>query len=327
MFIIKFIQASLVAAFSLLLISCTPTPSSSWSGYVEGEYLYISSPIGGRIESLHVKAGQEVAKDVPLFNLDNQAEQAGRDEAAARVLSANAQAANISKGKRSEEIKVIQSQLNNAKTQSTLAKSELGRLEKLVAQGFISQSKLDDAKTAFQLSQGRVTELEASLKVAQLPARSDERDVANANAQAAEQMLKLNDWKTAQKSVTAPQAGLIADVFFRAGEVVNAGQAVLSLLPPDNIKLRFFIPESQLGSITVGQSVSIHCDACTNPITAHITRISSQAEYTPPMIYSNAQKAKLVFMVEARPDQAQTVKLHPGQPIEVTPSTTAEKKS
>ena len=184
-------------------------------------------------------------------------------------------------------------------------------------------------------SQARVDELSAALRVASLPARVDERSALSAAASAADQVVRQTLWRSGQKSLAAPQAGLIAEVFFRPGEYVAAGQPVLSLLPPENIKLRFFVPESELGSIATGQAVQISCDACATPIAAHITRIASQAEYTPPVIYSNAQRAKLVFMVEARPDQATAPQLHPGQPVEVkamqaaksASATATEKKS
>jgi HlyD family secretion protein len=320
----KLAVGALLSSLSLLLSfslsACKPALNPGWSGYVEGDYLYLSSPIAGRIETLSVAAGQQVKQTAPLFSLDKEMELASHDEAAARALSAKAQAANTEKGKRREEIAVTQAQLNNALAQATLARNDLTRQQQLVAQGFISKARIDDANTAVKLTQARVDELSAALQVAQLPARSDERSAALATANAADQVVRQTIWRSGQKSQFAPQTGLVAEVFFRAGEYVNAGQAVVSLLPPENIKLRFFVPEAELGSISTGQAVQVTCDGCTAPIAAHITRISTQAEYTPPVIYSNAQRAKLVFMIEARPDQGSSLQLHPGQPIDVKPA-------
>ena len=109
----------------------------------------------------------------------------------------------------------------------------------------------------------------------------------------------------------------MADTFFRAGEWVAAGQPVVSLLPPGATKARFFVPESELGAIAIGQAVSVACDGCSAPVAARISFISTQAEYTPPVIYSNSQRARLVFMVEARPDPKDAARLRPGQPIDV----------
>ncbi|MBC3872105.1 HlyD family secretion protein [Undibacterium flavidum] len=306
-------------SLSLLCLSaCQPNTPPSWSGYVEGDYLYLSAPIGGRIDRLAVQAGQQVEANAFLFQLDKEAEEASRDELAARLLVAQAQADNTTKGRRQDELAVTQAQLANAQAQATLAQNDLQRQQQLLTQGFISKAKLDDALTNVKLTQARVKELNAALAVAKLPSRIDERNAAIANTSAAQQALRLANWRSAQKSQNAPVAGQITEVFFRPGEVVAAGQPILSLLAPSNVKLRFFVPESELATIKAGQHVQITCDQCGAPITATITRISSQAEYTPPVIYSNAQRAKLVFMVEAKPDSVST-SLHPGLAIDVKP--------
>jgi HlyD family secretion protein len=124
----------------------------------------------------------------------------------------------------------------------------------------------------------------------------------------------------------APAAARVADTYFRVGEWVNAGVPVVSLLPEGAIKARFFVPEADLGSITPGQAVTLSCDGCGAPIAARITRIATQAEYTPPVIFSNAQRAKLVFMVEAKPDGTDGKRLKPGQPLDVRRATPADGK-
>jgi HlyD family secretion protein len=307
---------SLICLICLSLTACQPTTSPGWSGYVEGEYLYLSAPIGGRIDKLGVTAGQQVEANAFLFQLDKEAEEASREEVAARLIVAKAQAENASKGRRQDELAITQAQLTNAQAQATLAQNDLQRQQQLLTQGFISRAKLDDALTHVKLTQARIKELNAALAVAKLPSRIDERKAADANAEAAQQALRLANWRSAQKSQNAPQAGQIADIFFRPGEVVAAGQPVLSLLPPANIKLRFFVPEGEIATLKAGQVVQISCDQCGALIKASITRIATQAEYTPPVIYSNSQRAKLVFMVEAKPDPA-SPPLHPGQPIDV----------
>jgi HlyD family secretion protein len=106
-------------------------------------------------------------------------------------------------------------------------------------------------------------------------------------------------------------------VFFRQGEYVQAGQPVVALLPPANIKLRFFVPESELAALKLGQAIRVRCDGCGAPVVATLSHIASQAEYTPPVIYSNSQRARLVFMVEAKPEPADAARLHPGQPVDI----------
>lgn len=308
-----------LAAALGVLAACGAAPERRWSGYVEGDYVYVASPLGGALTALAVQRGQSVDKDAPLFALDSAAERAAREEAAARAQSAQAQAANTDKGRRREEIAVTEAQLAQARSQAALAASELKRQQQLVAQGFVSASRLDDARTAAEQSRARVAELEAALRVARLPARSDERAAADALSDAARSALAQVQWREQQKQQRAPAAGLVADTFFRVGEWVQPGQPVVSLLPTGAVHARFFVPEAELAGVALGQTVELHCDGCGAPIAARIDFIASRAEYTPPVIYSNAQRSRLVFMVQARPSPADGARLKPGQPLDVTP--------
>jgi HlyD family secretion protein len=302
---------------AMLLAACGKQADPAWSGYVEGDYVYVASPLGGTLESLAVRRGQAVARGAPLFVLESESEKAARDDAAARAAAAQAQAQNTQKGRRAPEIAINQAQLAQARAEAQLAATEYERQRQLLAQGFISASRLDDARTAVEQTRQKVAELSAALRVAQLPAREDERAAAAASAQAAEQALRQTEWRSRQKQRTAPADAQVADTYFRVGEWVAPGQPVLALLPPGATRARFFVPQDELASIAIGQPVAIHCDGCGAPIAARIDFIATQAEYTPPVIYSNSQRARLVFMVEARPDAKDGVRLKPGQPVDV----------
>jgi HlyD family secretion protein len=303
----------------LLLAACQPTVAPGWSGYVEGDYVYVSSALGGTLSLLNVRSGDQATKDMPLFALEAENEQAARLEADARLARANAQLANTDKGKRHDEIAVIQAQINQASAQARLTAAELAREQQLVKQGFVSAAHSDELRAAQAQSAARLEELSAQLRVAQLPARVDERAAAAADTDAARQSVRQSAWREAQKSRAAPVAGLVTDTFFRVGEAVQAGQPVLALLPPGNVKARFFVPEGAVGKLQMGAAVNIVCDGCAAPIPAKISFVSNRAEYTPPVIYSNMQRAKLVFMVEARPSPADGARLKPGQPVDVVP--------
>jgi HlyD family secretion protein len=307
-----------LALAAAALAACGDAATPGWSGYGEGDYVYVAAPLAGTLATLEVQAGQDVARGAALFALDADVEQAARAEGQARLAAAAAQAANTGKGRRSDEIAVTQAQLAQARAAAELAAADLLRQQQLVAQGFITPARLDDAKTALAQAQARVAELTATLQVARLPARSDEQQAARASADAAAQPLRQQPWRVQQMRQAAPAAARVADTYFRVGEWVNAGVPVVSLLPEGATKARFFVPEAEIGAVAPGQSVTIHCDGCGAPIAARITRIATQAEYTPPVIYSNAQRAKLVFMVEAKPDAAADGRrLKPGQPVDV----------
>ncbi|MBI5256239.1 MAG: HlyD family efflux transporter periplasmic adaptor subunit [Burkholderiales bacterium] len=306
------------AAFALLaLAGCQGPPPPAWSGYVEGEYVQVAAPLAGTLATLSVAAGAPVAQGAALFTLEADAEQRAQAEAQARLDAARAQARNTDSGRRDDELAVTRAQLAQARAQAALARSELARQQQLFEQGFIARARLDDASTAAAQGSARVAELEAALRAARLPARPDERQAAQATATAAGEALRQQQWRVAQKAQRAPVAAQVADTYFRVGEWVPAGQPVVSLLPAGAVKARFYVAETEVARLAAGQRVQIHCDGCGTPIAAQITRIATQAEYTPPVIYSNAQRAKLVFMVEARPAAADAARLRPGQPVDV----------
>ena len=305
----------------LFLAACQPKAAPGWSGYAEGDYVYVSSALGGTLSQLNVRAGDQVTQGMALFALEAENELAARQEADARLARTEAQLANANKGKRQDEIAVIEAQIDQARAQARLNAAALAREEKLVQQGFVSAAHRDELRAAQAQSSAHLDELLAQLKVARLPARVDERAAAAADREAARQSVRQLAWREAQKSRSAPASGVVSDTFFRVGEWVQAGQPVLALLPPGNIKARFFVPEGVVGQLRTGAAVTLVCDGCPAPIPARISFIANRAEYTPPVIYSNAQRAKLVFMVEARPSPADAVKLKPGQPLEVRPAT------
>ena len=310
--------AGLCITAVLGLAACTEQQAAAWSGYVVGDFVYVAAPLSGKLETLQVRASDQVEQGAWLFSLESASELAAQDEAAARLQGARAQQANLEKGRRTEEQAVIQAQLAQARIAEALAQRELERQQRLLDKGFVSVARVDDAATKLKEARARIDELSASLKVARLPARSDELAASRANVSAAGGALRQNEWRVEQKRQRAPAAGLINEVFFRQGEFVQAGQPVLALLPPANIKLRFFVPEAELGSLRLGQTVQIRCDGCRQAIGARISHIAAQAEYTPPVIYSNSQRARLVFMVEAKPEPEEAVHLHPGQPVDIS---------
>ncbi|MES2938444.1 MAG: HlyD family efflux transporter periplasmic adaptor subunit [Pseudomonadota bacterium] len=312
------VRCTLLAALALLA-ACADKPDAPWSGYAEADYVYVSAPLAGTLATLDVQAGQNVAKGKALFTLESDAEKAAREEAEARLATARFQAENTTKGKREPEIAVQEAQLAQARTQAELARKELARREPLVGPGAISRADYDEARAAVQQAEARVAELAAALRVARLPARSDERAAAEAQVEAARQVLRQSAWREQQKQQAAPADGVVSDTFFRAGEYVAAGQPVLSLLPPGHLKARFYVGEAELQRVALGQPVRLQCDGCGAPIEARVSFLATQPEYTPPVIYSNAQRSKLVFLVEARPAPADAQRLRPGQPLDVRP--------
>ena len=301
------------------LAGCSDKASTSFQGYAEGEALHIAAPFAGSLEQLQVTRGQQVAADAPLFVLEQANEAAQRREAEARLAAAAARLANLRTGRRASEVEAVRAQGQEAKATRDLSTLQLAQQEKLFKQGFISQARLDEARTLYKRDSARVAGIDAQTKTALISVgREEEIATARREVDVAKAVLAQNDWKVAQKTMVAPAAGVVDNTYFSRGEWVPAGQPILSLLPPDKIKVRFFVPESVLGSLKIGQSVSLACSGCGAPIKATISFIATQPEFTPPVIYSKDSRAKLVFYLEAKPPPEQAIRLHPGQPVDVS---------
>lgn len=305
------------AAAALALAACSKQ-EPALQGYIEGEYVRVAAPFAGTLVQLQAERGRAVEAGGPLFVLESESEDVAKREAEQNLRKAEAQAENLRKGPRQTEIATSKAQLLQAETTAAFSEKEWRRQLDLVSKGFVSQSAADSAKTARDRDRDKVAELRSALATLESGSRPDEIRAAEAEAAAAKQSLAQADWKLRQKSVASNVAGMVVDTLFVRGEWVPAGAPVVSLLPPGNVKARFFVPESKLGAVKVGEAVKLACDACGAPIDAKVTFIAPQAEFTPPVIYSKDNRAKLVFLVEARPSAADAAKLHPGQPVDVT---------
>jgi len=302
----------------VLAAGCGQPAAPSWQGYVEGEFVNVASPFAGRLEQLAVARGQLVAAGAPLFVLEDDDERAARDQAAAQLQAAQAQLEDLRTGKRPPEVDVNRAQLAQARAQAERSATQFARDRVQFAAGGISQAQLDDSRAAAQADAAHVRELQRSVDVSRLPGRDAQREAQARQVEAARAALAQAEWRLSRKRIAATQGGLVYDTVFRLGEWVPAGSPVVRMLPPGNVKVRFFVPEAEVGSLRYGEAITVRCDGCARPVPAHISFISNEAEYTPPVIYSNETRRKLVFLVEARPTPADAPALHPGQPVAVS---------
>lgn len=312
-------RASLLLAL-LALAACERPKSEAWQGYVEGEYVLLASPYAGQLEKLYVRRGDPVEAGKPVFALEQEAERAARAQAEEQLKSAQAKLENLEKARRAPEIAALREQVQQARAQAELSRIGFEREKDLLAKGYTLKPRVDEARSAYERDLAGVKQAQAQLHQAQLPlGRDEERKGAERDVEAAKAALAQADWRLEQKSVAAPVSGLVQDTFFVPGEWVPAGKPVASLLPPGNVKVRFYVPETVLGGLAPGQEVRVACDGCPGPFLAKVSYLSSQAEYTPPVLYSREQRAKLMYLVEARVSPAEGAKLRPGQPVDVAP--------
>ncbi len=297
--------------------ACSPQDDGTLQGYVEGEFVFVASPRGGELQQLLVQRGASVQKGDALFALEDTTER----EAVARqqriVDSLRARLADEKKGKRPSEIAALEALLEQNRASQRLADAELVRVEKLAPSGAASANALDRARADVAESKARVAQTEADLDTARLGAREDRVTAAEAEVRAAEAELARLQWDLDQKRQAATADALVFDTLYREGEWVDAGRPVIALLPPENVRVRAFVPEPRFGAIRIGDAATVHVDGVPEPARGKVTFLSPRAEYTPPVIYSRETRSKLVFLVEIRFEPAVAARLHPGQPVDV----------
>lgn len=305
-------------AIALMLVSgCADRQSTSWQGYVEGEFVFVASSEAGRLDRLHVTRGQQIAAGMPLFALESGIEAAAVRKGQQELNAAQSVLQDLKSGKRPQEVDVIREQLEQARAAAKKSADNLVRSETLFKSGYIARAQLDEARAEADANAARVRELKNQLSVAALPARTDQVKAQAAAVASAQAALDQAEWKLNQKAIIATRSGLVFDTMYREGEWVPPGSPIVRMLPPENVKVRFFVPQTLIGKLSKGQAVSIRCDGCAAEVAAKITFISQEPEYTPPIIYSNETRSKLVFMIEAHPSPDKAAGLHPGQPVEV----------
>jgi HlyD family secretion protein len=277
----------------------------------------MASSVPGTLEKLHVQRGTWVKAGDSLFALDSEPQEAARDEAAQRLAQARASLEDAKKGKRPSEIEATEAQLQQARAALELAEKEFSRQEGLFGSGATTAQELDRARSARDQYRQQVAQLDAELTTSRLGSRSDQIAAAEANVRALEAALVRAQWDLSQTRQNAPQAGLVFDTLYREGEWVATGRPVVMLLPPENVKVRAFVPEPRIGAIHAGDGVRVTVDGLPEPVIGRVSFLSPQAEYTPPVIYSRQNRSKLVFLVEAVFDPNVASNLHPGQPGDV----------
>ena len=285
-------------------------------GYVEGETTLVAPPIAGRLMARPVERGGRVKKGDRLYVIDTNQAETEVARATAMLAEFQARHANLLTGKRSEEQDIVRAQRRELEASLALAEQELKRQTDLTAKNFASRQSYDQAVAQVAELRARAASLAAKERAGDLAARDSEITAAAALIEQSQANLARARSRLADLMPIAPDDALIENTFFNVGEWVPLGSPVVSLLPDFRVKLRFFLPQSDVEKARVGARLHFTCDGCPPDLAATITFVSSRAEYTPPVIYSQSARAHLVFLIEARPESTQVL-LHPGLPVVV----------
>jgi HlyD family secretion protein len=299
-----------------ILPACAP-PSNAAVGYIEGEYVNVAPIEVARIANEYVRRGDKLKAGDRIATLETADAEIAVHNAEAALAEARAQLANILYGRRPEEIAAIEADLKAGLAQQDDAERTLNRRKGLNSRGFASQADLDSAQTAFDVAASRVRSLSANLAVAKLPARDDEILAARNKVAEAEATLDNARWRLEQRQLVAPSAGYVSDIVRRVGDVAGPSAPVVSFLPENAVKVKVYVPETALSSLALGRALSVSCDGCEKGLTAAITYIAREPEFTPPVIYSLESRQTLVYLIEARAANDKPLRLQPGQIVDV----------
>lgn len=249
-----------------------------WLGYGEGDFAYVSAPQAGWVTQMKVERGTEVHHGDLLFVLDSTREQASTNQAQAQLAQARAS-------------------LHQENANLAYARITLDRQNRLARDNAGTPTERDQALSNYRQSEARIRELTAQINQM-------------------EASLTGAAYNLTQRQVIAQTEGHVQDIYFREGEYLPASTPAVSILPPKNVFVRFFVPETEFSRLHLGGKVRITCDGC-KPMEASVTFIAAREEFTQPVIFSVGNREKLVFKAEARLPGGLPV--HPGQPVEVRP--------
>ncbi len=267
------------------------------SGSIEANTVEVGSLLGGRVQTVYAREGDTVRAGQPLVTFEPDLRDLEIDQQRATVTQAQADLAKVRKGPRDEDLKQARINWESAET-------DRKRYEALLKAGAISQRDYD----ATQVKAANAYE---TYLAAQRGGRPEDVAAAQAAVAQAQQRLAYLERQHRELVVTAPSTGVVETFDLRPGDLVAANQPVATLLEPDQIWVRVYVPEPQLGRVKLGQPAAIHVDTFPHrTFPGRVVEIRNQAEYTPRNIQTLDQRSDEVFGVKVAIDP--TPELKPG---------------
>jgi HlyD family secretion protein len=292
-----------------------------WQGYAEADFVKVGPTQQGLLTAVHVARGDKIIKGAPLFDQDDADDQAALDQSTRQLAQAQDELVNLQSPSKPTEIQQAKANLADSEAARDKAGDDLARNQVLVKSGAATVQIVDQEEADLRSATSKAQGLEAALAQVLAPlGRATEIQTQTAAVEAARAALAMARWRLEQRHAVSPVSGVVADTLALPGETLAAGAPVASILPPENIFVRFFVPEPDLAAIHQGDEVTLLCDRCPPDQPATISFIAPQAEFTPPVIYSESTRGKFVFLVEAQPKAGSAPLLNPGQPVSVRPT-------
>ena len=303
------------AVIAILLAGCHGSSDTEVQGYVEGDFVRVSLPASGIVETVSVARGSHVKQGEVLFTLDSNREKAALDKVRSEFEAARAEVFNLLSAERNDEIEALQSGIAELKAQLAYTTASYRRKLDLSRSGAASMDEVERLRSEESATRAKIRANESRLRLAQLSiGREGEIEAAQKMLKYREAAVREAEANLALRQAVAPADAVVNDIIYRPGETIASGQSVVELLPPGNIKARFFLSPTQVGWTSTEPEILLQCEGCGKGISARVSFVSSEAAYRPPVLYSRNESSKLAFMVEAVP-LASVDLLRPGLPV------------
>ncbi len=291
-------QYSMLFFFLLCLGSCTDSTTASYSGYVEGDYRFIATPASGWLTEMPWQTGNNISVGALAFKIDDELQVLAVQKAQAQLNAAVFQLADLQRGKRAQVIKGLEATREALQATLNQTRSDAKRNTKLAEKNVLAMVDAQHSQTKVHELKKQIEALDADIALARLPARENQIAAAQAQVAAARAILAEARATQARRVVYSQFEGQINAVYAYSGEWVQSGQVVIKVQSKQTRKVVFYVPESEVGRWQLHDKVMVSADGI-KPQIATIREIDDQASFTPPVIYSESMRTKLVFRMVA----------------------------
>lgn len=284
-------------------------------GYIEDEYIYLSTETTSQIKHININKGDRVKKGSILFSTDSYTFEK-KDE----ILNKNkkheeAMLKNMGKGIRQSEVDIINLDIERLEKEIVKAESTLERKVKLKEKGFISKEDIESEELNLVIKRNNLNRLKYELINKSLPARVDELIAQKAKIEKIDIEIENNRYEISKTQVKSPVDGIINDVLRKEGELITPNNPVVVIVPNEGKKVKFYINRKQLYNIKVSDSIRVKVNDLSKIYSADVVYISPKPEYTPPMLYDDKNDT-LVYLIEAKLED-KGLHLPAGIPVEI----------
>jgi HlyD family secretion protein len=286
------------------------------NGTIEATEVEVSSKLSGRLAQLLVKEGDQVQANQVIARLDTSEIEAEVAQQQAAVAKAEAQLKEQLAGSRLQEVEEARANLQQAEDNLKLAKDDWDRFDNLFKEGAISAQERDRAKNKIEIAQSQVKAAQERYALVRIGPRPEVIEAARHERDRAKGALHMAQVRLRDSAILAPLTGIVLTKRAEQGEVVNPGFPIVLLIDPDDLWLRVYIPESEIGLVSIGQAAAVTVDSFPNRrFEGKVIEINSKAEFTPRTVQTKKERVNLVFGVKISLDNRERL-LKPGMPAD-----------